>query len=84
MSVLDRDSLEASPLADLYVIATELAMDGHRRLRKAELVDAILARQGAEDGPPADTATRDGDAGAGEPEERPARSRSRRGGRGRG
>src|SRR5947209_4605448 len=50
MSVLDRSALEASPLADLHAIASELGLDGFRRLRKAELIDAILARQsGAEE-----------------------------------
>ena len=48
-SVLDRDALEQSPLADLHVIANELGVDGFRRLRKADLVDAIITRQsGAE------------------------------------
>ena len=37
MSVLHRDALEASPLADLHAIASELGIDGFRRLRKAEL-----------------------------------------------
>ncbi len=46
MSVLDRSDLEASPLADLHVIASELGLDGFRRLRKAELIDAIVERQG--------------------------------------
>ena len=42
MSVLDRSELEASPLADLHAIADQLGLDGFRRLRKAELIDAIL------------------------------------------
>lgn len=46
MSVLDRSELAASPLADLHLIASELGMDGFRRLRKEELIDAILTRQG--------------------------------------
>jgi transcription termination factor Rho len=51
MSVLERSELEASPLADLHAIADQLGLDGFRRLRKAELIDAILAgaRAGAED-----------------------------------
>jgi len=74
MSVLDRASLEQSPLADLHAIASELSIDGYRRLRKPELIDAILARQGG---------------GAGEEateESLPSlrRRRGRRGGRGRG
>src|SRR5687767_15194361 len=44
-SVLDRDALEQSPLADLHLIANELGVDGFRRLRKPELIDAIIARQ---------------------------------------
>ena len=51
MSVLDRSALEASPLADLHAIASELSIDGYRRLRKPELIDAILAKQ--EGGEPA-------------------------------
>src|SRR6266852_1218927 len=74
MSVLDRSDLEASPLADLHVIASELGLDGFRRLRKAQLIDAIVERQGGEGG---------GDATDTEAEaERPRRRR--RGGRGRG
>jgi transcription termination factor Rho len=78
MAVLHREALESSPLADLHAIARELSIDGFRRLRKAELVDAILERQsGAEDG------VDDADAGVEEPAaEKPKRRRSR-GGRGR-
>jgi transcription termination factor Rho len=50
MSVLDRSALEASPLADLHALASELSIDGYRRLRKAELIDAILVRQGGDAG----------------------------------
>ena len=35
MSILDRDALAASPLADLHALASELSIDGYRRLRKA-------------------------------------------------
>ncbi|MGO9822405.1 MAG: Rho termination factor N-terminal domain-containing protein [Solirubrobacteraceae bacterium] len=45
MSVMDRSALEASPLADLHAIASELSIDGYRRLRRAELIDAILDKQ---------------------------------------
>jgi transcription termination factor Rho len=48
MSILDRSELEQSPLADLHAIASELSLDGYRRLRKAALIDAILERQGGE------------------------------------
>ncbi|HEV2770556.1 MAG TPA: Rho termination factor N-terminal domain-containing protein, partial [Solirubrobacteraceae bacterium] len=86
MTVLTRSALESSPLADLHAIAGELGLDGFRRLRKADLVDAILARQAGEEeadgtaapevaGPASDAA--DEDEGGG------ARRRGRRGGRGR-
>src|SRR5436305_4175781 len=76
MSVLDRDALEQSPLADLHAIASELSIDGYRRLRKAELIEAILGTtgNGAEQ------------AAAPQDEEEAAsarRRRGRRGGRGR-
>jgi transcription termination factor Rho len=45
MSVLDRSALTESPLADLHAIASELSIDGYRRLRRPELIDAILAKQ---------------------------------------
>jgi transcription termination factor Rho len=49
MAVLERSELEASPLADLHAIADQIGLDGFRRLRKAELIDAILARSGGAD-----------------------------------
>ncbi len=49
MSVLSRSALEASPLADLHAIAGELGIDGFRRLRREDLVAAILDRQGGAD-----------------------------------
>src|SRR3954454_22111179 len=52
-SVLDRSALEQSPLADLHLLANELGVAGSRRLRKPELVDAILARQTGEPEPEA-------------------------------
>jgi transcription termination factor Rho len=62
MSVLDRSALEASPLADLHAIASELSIDGYRRLRRAELIDAILNKQegrGGDAGPEPDAAEAD-------------------------
>jgi transcription termination factor Rho len=50
MAVLERSELQASTLSDLHAIADQLGLDGFRRLRKAELIDAILG----DDGPPAD------------------------------
>ena len=73
-SVLDRDALEQSPLADLHLIANELGVDGFRRLRKAELIDAIIASQSdGADAPTAPTRRR-ADAPAAE-EPKPRRSR---------
>ena len=71
MAVLERSELEASPLADLHAIADQVGLDGFRRLRKAELIDAILgetvsaadgagagAAQAGEDEPAAESASR--------------------------
>jgi transcription termination factor Rho len=81
MSILDREALAASPLADLHALASELSIDGYRRLRKPELIDAILTRQAGE--PAAEEEP--GENGAATEEDRPAsrRRRGRRGGRGR-
>jgi transcription termination factor Rho len=98
MTVLHRDALEASPLADLHAIASELGIDGYRRLRKADLVDRILEQQGGEgdveeevdvdeevdvEEEVVDQAAATGLAPQ-EPEARPRRRRGTRGGRGRG
>jgi len=77
MPVLERSALADSPLADLHAIASELGIDGFRRLRKEELIDAIVARQRG-DG----AARSDAEGEAGEEEDAP-RARRRRGGRGR-
>ena len=87
-AVLDRSELEQSPLADLHLLANELGVDGFRRLRKEELVDAIVARQtGAEPAGEAELAEPTGEL---EPEPAPVEEeaakrprRGRRGGRGR-
>jgi transcription termination factor Rho len=50
MTVLDRSELQASPLADLHLIADQIGLEGFRRLRKADLIDAILGEKGAADG----------------------------------
>ena len=44
MAVLERSELQASPLADLHAIADQLGIDGYRRLRKPELIEAILTK----------------------------------------
>ncbi|HUA70484.1 MAG TPA: Rho termination factor N-terminal domain-containing protein [Solirubrobacteraceae bacterium] len=80
MSILDRDALSASPLADLHALASELSIDGYRRLRKDDLIDAIITRQG---GSPDEQESAD-EEDRGE-DDRPAarRRRGRRGGRSR-
>ncbi len=70
MAVLERSELEASPLADLHTIANQVGLDGFRRLRKADLIDAILGEASAEDG--------EGVAGDGERPESAPRARRRR------
>jgi len=54
MSVLDRATLEGSTLADLHAIASELSVDGYRRLRKSDLIETLLAHQSGEELPTAD------------------------------
>jgi transcription termination factor Rho len=72
MTVLTRSALELSPLADLHAIASELGIDGFRRLRKPDLVDTIIGRQSGEEG---GTPGEDALEGAA-----PKRARRRRGG----
>ena len=79
MSVFSRDALEGSPLADLHAIASELGIDGYRRMRKADLVKAIIIDQGGDPGPDPEPEPVDDDAGD-EAAEKPVRSRSRRSG----
>jgi transcription termination factor Rho len=81
MTVIDRAALEASPLADLHAIASELSIDGYRRLRKEQLIAAILERQENGEGESqseAESVADDESAAT-----RPRRRRGRRGGRGR-
>jgi len=79
MAVLERPELEASPLADLHAIATQVGLDGFRRLRKAELIDAILGEEST--APDADAGRDGGDDEDERPRTRRRRpSRSRRGG----
>jgi len=58
MSIISPADLEASPLADLHALASALGIDGFRRLRKDDLIDAILARQGAAAPPRARSSSR--------------------------
>jgi transcription termination factor Rho len=81
MSIINAEDLEASPLADLHALASTLGIDGFRRLRKPELVESILSRQGGET--PA-AAPADGQAASGEsPPSRSGRPPRRRRGRAR-
>ena len=75
MSVLDRSALEASPLADLHAVASELSIDGYRRLRRAELIDAILNRQEGGDADDAAAETPDAEPVTEAPARRSRRSR---------
>ena len=89
MTVLHRDALEASPLADLHAIASELGIDGFRRLRKAELIDRILRDSDGESEAVFDEESESPieeavDEAAAEEDARPRRRRGSRGGRGRG
>ena len=76
MSVLDRATLEESTLADLHAIASELSLDGYRRLRKTDLIDALLAQQSGEK-PKPKRASRSGSKTepASEPEQNPESDR---------
>ncbi len=76
-SVLDRSALAESPLADLHLLANELGVDGFRRLRKDELIDAILTKQAGDD-----LARPEGGDAAGGDDDEEAPTRSRRGRRG--
>ena len=52
MTVLDRSELEASSIADLHLIADQIGLEGFRRLRKTDLIDAILGEKKEEKTPP--------------------------------
>jgi len=72
MAVLDRSELEASPLADLHAIADQVGLEGFRRMRKAELIEAILGGSPVSEAPQEDE-----EAETGAPA-RPRRRRARR------
>src|SRR3954454_7565481 len=82
MPVVDRAALEDSPLADLHALASELGIDGFRRLRKAHLIDAILEQEGG-DGAAAAVEPVEPAEPAEEAEEEEKPKRPRRGGRSR-
>src|SRR5918997_1599717 len=70
MTVLQRKELEASPLADLHAIASELGLEGFRSKRKGDLIGAILDAQG--DGDEAEPEAAAAPADEPEPDEVPA------------
>ncbi|HZB74842.1 MAG TPA: Rho termination factor N-terminal domain-containing protein, partial [Solirubrobacteraceae bacterium] len=76
-SVLDRDALESSPLADLHLIANELGVDGFRRLRKTDLVEAIVAKQSGDEPEPEAEAEAEPEVEAEAPRARRSRGRAR-------
>jgi transcription termination factor Rho len=79
MPVLARPELEASPLADLHAIANQVGLEGFRRLRKAELIDAILDETvSAAPASDAEGAGDGADAGSRTRRRRPLRSRRSR------
>ncbi|MSX02700.1 MAG: transcription termination factor Rho [Actinobacteria bacterium] len=79
MTVFSRDALEGSPLADLHAIASELGIEGFRKLRKADLIKAIIIDQGGDPGPDPEPVEKDDEADR--DSDKPARpARSRRGG----
>jgi transcription termination factor Rho len=51
MSVLNREELADSPLADLHQIASELGVEGYRAMRRDDLIGAILVASGGADEP---------------------------------
>lgn len=79
MSVLQRNELEDSPLADLHAIASELGIEGYRALRRDDLIGSIIDIQGG-----GAEASEDSPDEAPAKSERPRRARSRGRGRGRG
>jgi transcription termination factor Rho len=82
MAVLERSDLEASPLADLHAVADQLGLDGFRRLRKPDLIDAILGEgKTNEDGEDLSAADPDDEPGPGDSDRAPLARGRRRGGR---
>jgi transcription termination factor Rho len=64
MTVLDRSELQASPLADLHLIADQIGLEGYRRLRKADLIDAILGEKKEDAVDPDSNSGSEGNAGS--------------------
>jgi transcription termination factor Rho len=79
MTVLDRSELQASPLADLHLIADQIGLEGFRKLRKADLIDAILGEKGSKDSD-SDEPSEEAESERRTPARRSRSTRSRRGG----
>ncbi len=45
---MDKSALEGKVAAELHQMATDLGIEGHQRLKKAELIDSILAHENGE------------------------------------
>ena len=69
MATTERDILEGKVLPELQAIASSMGVQGYQRLRKADLIGAIIAKaQGVEFVPsPAPARSRRGGAAAGTP-----------------
>ena len=78
MATTDKSALEGKVAAELHQIATDLGIEGHKGLKKAELVDAIVAHtnggtaaearptaQASERSSPADAVDGNGSSGGG-------------------
>jgi len=92
VAVIERQELEQSPLADLHTLASELGIEGYRRLRRDDLVSAILGSDGGGGTGGGDSSSAEPSAGrgrraSGDGEDAPRTPRRRggaRSGRGRG
>jgi transcription termination factor Rho len=78
-TTLDRSTLEQKLIPELQRIAQDMGIEGTQRLRKAGLIDAIVA--GGDGDPNAGTPATDGSAGDRPAPDRPARARRNGAGR---
>ncbi len=53
MATIDRSTLEGKVAAELHKLASDLGIEGHQRLKKAELIESILAHANGERAAPA-------------------------------
>jgi transcription termination factor Rho len=45
LATIDKSALEGKVAAELHQIATDLGIEGHQKLKKADLIDSILSRE---------------------------------------